>query len=89
MDQMLKYGLLGALGSGISSVISGLLSLSTNMLVLGYGGYLVLLDILNISSTGFDAGNRGVWHQPEYGLWLIIRLHPSLFFGCPICDDAW
>lgn len=56
MDQMLKFGLRGAFGTGSSAFINGLLAMTTNMLVLGYGGYLVLLNMLGIVDTGFDAG---------------------------------
>mmetsp|Transcript_13800 Transcript_13800/g.39080 ORF Transcript_13800/g.39080 Transcript_13800/m.39080 type:complete len:683 (-) Transcript_13800:1987-4035(-) len=51
MEQMLKYGIRGALGSSGSSLINGVLTVSTSMLVLGYGGYLVLL-----ADFGMDAG---------------------------------
>ena len=55
LDMMQKYGTLGAIGSGGSTFINGLLSMATNMLVLGYGGYLVLLW-LGGEDTGMDAG---------------------------------
>ena len=55
LDQMLKYGILGAMGSAGSSFINGLLTMTTNMLVLGYGGYLVIQQ-LNGTKTGMDAG---------------------------------
>ena len=55
LDLMQKYGTLGAIGSGGSTFINGLLSMATNMLVLGYGGYLVLLW-LHGEDTGMDAG---------------------------------
>ena len=55
LDMMQKFGTLGAIGSGGSTFINGLLSMATNMLVLGYGGYLVLLW-LHGEDTGMDAG---------------------------------
>ena len=56
MDQMVRYGLIGSIGTSVSGLVNGVLGLSTNMLVLGYGGYLVLLNALGIAPTGFDAG---------------------------------
>ena len=57
MDAMVKLGMMSAVGMSFRSVLNNLLGLLTSMLVLGYGGYLVLLNTTGIVDTGLDAGS--------------------------------
>ncbi len=57
---MVQLGVQSAVGMSFRNVLNNLLGLVTSMLVLGYGGYLVLLNTTGVVDTGLDAGGSPI-----------------------------